>query len=873
MANQPDIQPPRWAEHFFLFYCKEEELDILLGDLYEMFEDRLAKKGAFHARIHFIWEVITLFRPFAWKHFRLFNLFIHFDMFQNYLKISWRHLLRHKGHSFINITGLAIGLACCLIMFLYVNNEWNYDRYHTQYEHIYRITTVHKYGTEEAALTVTPNIIGPLLERTYPDDIQAAVRLFPSTILITLDGQNYQQNNALYADSTFFDVFSTTPLNGNLDDALASPNSVVLTFNTAEKYFMGEDPIGKILYSSLDSTAYTVRAVVSDPPDQSSFTYELIVPFHSQSWMSEEERFYPANYQTYVLFNNTDRATAVEARIPELLTIHAGEDAKDIAYQFQPLKDVHLKSTHLETSLGEARGDIRYVYIFAGLGLLILLIACINYINLTTARSVDRAREVGLRKVIGAKRQQVFFQFMAETFFIALIAIGIALGLVYIALPYFNILAQKQLSFSYLLTPNFIQLLVCILLLVSLMAGFYPALILSGFRPIRVLKGSFQRSKGGIGLRRGLVVFQFVISACLILGAISVHQQLAYIQQKKLGFDKDRILILPVDGKIRDKLEVFTNELMQYPAIQHLTVCTEAPHLIEGGYSLNKMGQTDEAQGYSVTAMGIDEHFIHSLDINLMTGSNFSHNEVEGESYVFLLNQTAVKNLGWEIDEAVGKMINLNGREGRIKGVIQDFHFSSMETPISSLVLYNSIEPWTRRQMLIKLAGGEISQHITSVESSFERLFVHRPFTYQFLDQEFDALYRSEQRTGKIATAFALLAVIIASLGLFGLASFTAVQRTKEIGIRKIMGATIPQIISLLAGEYLRLIVVAFIIAFPVGYYLIFQWLSTYAYRIPISALWFGMALLILLGIVLISIGQQTLKAARSNPVKALRYE
>ena len=781
-------------------------------------------------------------------------------------------MMHHKGFSFINVLGLALGLACCLLMFLYVQFELSFDGFHEKSDRIVRVTSVFHTDQGDMEHTYTPNILAPLLARTYPE-VEKGCRVMPSKMLISHKGMSFKENHVLYADSTFLEIFSFNMIKGSPSQALKDPNSIVITPPLAMKYFGGEDPIGKFLYSSTDSMAYKVTGIVKKVPRNSHMHFDILLPFHGEDWMVSEEAFFPANYQSYALLTRANAREKVQGEIPELILKHSDEEtASFLEFKLQPLADVYLRSTHLEQDEGIRMSDIQYVYILGGLAFLILLIACINYINLTTSRSIDRAKEVGLRKVIGAQRSQLFNQFLGETVMVAILASAFAMILAYFGLPYFNELTQRELTLGDLLKPAFFKLFLSVFLMASIFAGLYPALILSKFQPIRVLRGSFAHSSGGALLRKGLVVSQFVISTCLIVGAIVVQQQLQYIQSRKLGFDKEHTLILPVDSKVRTKLSSLTQRLAQNAQVKSASVCTDAPHLIGGGYEFSE-NTVEEKPGKSVTAMAVDHNFVETLNLDLVEGRNFTAAHSEGPGYAFLINEKLAEGMGWAPNEAPGKEVALHGREGQVLGVINDFHFASLEEPIGPLVLFNTIEEWSKQTLLVKILPGDVALQLQGIRNIWEEEVPHRPFEYQFLDQAFARMYESQEKNRKIAYTFAGLALFIAALGLFGLASHTVMQRTKEIGIRKIIGASIPSILLLLSQEYLKLIAIAFVIGIPFAFLLSQRWLEGFAYHISFNWMWILVSLIVLVLISLISIGYQTLRAATSNPVEALRYE
>ena len=870
--NAPAPQPPRWADKFLAWFCKDNLLEIVQGDIYELFLERQEAYGSFRANLLYIRDVFDLFRPFAWKKWT--HLFDNYSlaMFRNYMIVGWRNLIRHKAISSINILGLAVGFACCILLGLFLRHERAVDKHHEHVERIFRVITVFKDEGEEAHLSLNGNIISPWLQRNFTEEVQAGVRMYPTQQVLNYQDQMYKERRLWYADSSVFDIFSFEPIRGNLAKALIEPHSLVLTRSTAQKYFGKRNPMGEFIEVGSSKTPYQVTGVIEDLPSHSHFQFDMLAPFHSLSWAVKKEEIYPANYFTYVLLNNSASQAKINAEIPRLLKELGGEElATDMGLYLQPLKEVYLNSGHVEGEPELAAGDPNYLLLMGILAIVILLIASINYINLTTARSVDRAREVGMRKVIGAKKTQLVHQFIGETVLITLFSLGIALLLVELFLPPFNQLILRELTSAPLYTPIAIVFLIAGSILMGILAGTYPAMILSQFHPLKVLRGRFRRSPSGNILRKGLVVFQFALSILLIIGAIVVEKQLRYISDKKLGYDKENLVELPLDSRMVKQLAVIKAEMERHPAILKVGACTEGPHWIEGGYTLSK--QSNESEGKNVTAMAADEDVMEALSLELVTGNNFSQADIQGENYAFLLNEQAAKMMGWNSLTAIGQRVALHGREGEVRGVVKDFHFASIHQKIGPLVLFTPGSPYDIRTLMVRISPGNPTDAMEHLESVWQEVASHRPFEYQFADQQYDSLYRDEQRMGKVSMLSAVLAIFLAALGLFGLALYTTTQKRKEISIRKVLGATPTQLVSLLSRDFTLLVGIAFVIATPIAWKLMSGWLTNFSYRTQVG---WEPILLAGIGALLIAwltISTQSFRAAIANPADALREE
>ncbi|MDJ1502833.1 ABC transporter permease [Xanthocytophaga agilis] len=796
-------------------------------------------------------------------------------MIRNYVTIAFRNLWKNKAFFLITVFGLSIGLTCCLIISLYVQHELSYDKFHQNRDRIVRVVMEYKMGTTVTKVGVTGTKVAPAFKRTFPE-VESGVRLMKYASVLKYEDKLFEEQQFLFADSTFFDVFSFPLLQGNPKTALAGPDKIVLTEASAKKYFGNTDPIGKILSSGKKD--YMVTGIVGNVPSNSQIQFEFVASFASLSAATKPETWFNANYTTYLLLKDAHAIQTLQSKITPYMKTQAAEtgatDGNYLTYELEPLTRVHL---HSEVGGLEPNNSITYIYIFGAIVCLILGIACVNYVNLTTARSLERAREVGMRKVLGAVRHQLFWQFIGESGIITSVSILLSVGLTALLLPYFAVLSGQSISLNVLAQPTTLVGLALAGVVISFLAGSYPALLLSKFQPIKVLKGDYKTSGSGLWLRKSLIVFQFAISIFLIIATFTIQGQLSFIQNRKLGYNKDHILVLPSDGKIQKSISTIKTEFKRNPNIQSVTLAYETPTFIEGGYSMRRP-EVPESQSMYVTAIPVDEDFVKTLGLQIIAGSNFSEtdmNDVSGEDYEkyryhYIVNESAVKALGWKVEEAVGKRMVLN-KEGEIKAVVKDFHFASMHQKIEPLVIFPQKESYG--VMMVKLSGQQLPETIEFLKEKWQSLAPHYPFEYHFLDDEFNQMYSSEQRTGKIFTLFASLAIVLACLGLFGLAAYTAMQRTKEIGIRKVLGASIADVVMLLSKDFVKLVFIAFLIATPIVWYAMDKWLQDFTYRINLSWWIFATAGILTMIIALLTVSFQAIKTAIINPIKSLRSE
>ncbi len=807
-------------------------------------------------------------------------------MFKNYIKIALRNFLKHKGFSFINIFGLAIGVACCLLIVMFVLDEVSFDQYHEKADQIYRVGINGFINNTRFEGVVTCSPMAQTLVREYPE-VMAATRLrnfgFP---VFRYEDKVYSEERVFWVDQDFFDVFTVSFISGDRKTALAEPNTIVLTRSMALKYFGDENPVGKSLNAD-NRRDYLVTGVVSDPPRNSHFHYDFLASLstyddsRSPIWVSN-------NYHTYLVLQEGASPQAFEEKLVELVKKYVGPQIQAAAgisleqffelggewgYFVQPLTDIHLHS-HYEYEL-EANGDIAYVYIFSIIAIGILLVACINFVNLATARSVNRAREVAIRKTVGSMRGQLIRQFLAETTLLSFVAILIALIIVLFVLPTFNNITGKELSVPYLENVATIPSLLGVVLFIGILAGIYPAMFLASFDPAVVLKSETAGSSRKSSLRNVLVVFQFSVSIVLIVGAFVVYKQLRYFQNKNLGFNKDQVVVVKKTDDLGNQIQAFRQELLKNSDVIN---ATNTQNLIGGTFgntAFSLAGETGE-QTHLLWTCFTDPHFADTYQIEMAVGRYFEEGR-QADQQAVVINETAAKELG--LDDPVGRQIVALGptqeqsQTFTIIGVMKDFHFESLHFQIKSLIVVPYGPNGIGRFVSVRVNSEGIRETLAFLEGTWRKFAGNQAFEYEFFDDHFAKIYKAEERTGQIFFAFSLLAIVIASLGLFGLAAFISEQRTKEIGIRKVLGATESKIIVLLSKEFTKWVIFSNLIAWPIAYYFMHRWIQRFAFRPAISVWSFLLASVIVLMAALLTVSYQTIKAARSNPVELLRYE
>ncbi len=806
-------------------------------------------------------------------------------MFRNYFKIAVRNLWRNKGFSAINIFGLALGIATCLLIMLYVQNELSYDRYNEKADHIVRVVFRGKMqGGEIKESNVMPPV-AQALKKDFPEVLEATRIRSNGFHRVSYGDKMFKDDALAFVDSNFFQVFTLPLIRGDAKTVLLQPNTIVISRSVAQKYFGNNNPIGKVLVFKDDKTALTITGEIDEVPVNSHFHFGLFASMASlpeareESWMS-------SNFYTYLVLPKGYEYKKLEAKLPQEIDKYIGPQLQkgmgvtlqqfrkagnNIGLYLQPLTDIHLHSDF--TGDMEPYGDIQYVYIFSAVAIFMLLIACINFMNLSTASASKRAREVGIRKVMGSVKMQLVRQFLLESLLLTTVALVLALGIVYWALPVFNMLTGQNISLHFTSSPWVIPALVLFGLFTGILAGSYPAFFLSSFNPIAVLKGRFTGGKKSIGLRSGLVVFQFFISISLIIGTTVVYKQLSYIQHKKLGYDKNQVVVIEQSGALGRNDEAFKQELLTDPRVINVS---ESGYLPAGNsFGNNYMAYPDEHSTQLIKALryDVDYSYIPTLGMQIAKGRNFSK-EYGGDSTGVIVNETAAKAFGWG-QSAVGHTISHTDNDGtkynyHVIGIVKDFHFKSLHELITPLVMIMSNDYST---IIAKVKTGDIKGVLASMKNKWAKFTTETPFTYSFLDDRFNATYKAEQNIGRILGIFAGLTIFVACLGLFGLATFTAEQRTKEIGIRKVLGADVTGLVSLLSKDFLKLVLIAFIVASPMAWYVMNKWLQDFAYRINISWVVFAVAGLAVVVITLITVSYQSIKAALKNPVDSLKTE
>jgi len=801
-------------------------------------------------------------------------------MFRNYLTVTLRNLWKHKIFSAINILGLSIGLACCVLIFLLITHELSYDKFNDNAANIYRLTSVAEGPDGLTNLAVTPAPWAPLMKKDYPE-IKNYVRVLkPDKTLLGVKGEeHFYENDVLFCDSTFFEVFSFQLLQGD-KQALYKPNSVILTRDMAKKYFPrdAENVIGKTIELSSfgRDLQLEVTGIVNEAPANSHFTFSALVSMQTLGDLSGLWSFHM--FQTYLLLNNGVSTAALESKykgfVEKYILNNPAADGKQEIH-LQPLTDIHLHS-QMTGELGE-NGDITYVYVFTGIALFILLIACFNFTNLSTARSIARAKEVGLRKVIGAQRKQLMWQFLGESVLVAVVALIVAVVIVAVVLPFFNQLAQTNLKVG---TGNTLQVAGFLLLLVvfaGILSGIYPAAVLSSFRPVEVLKGKFQRSVQGLSARKFLVTLQFAVSIILISGTILIYQQLKFMQEKKLGFEKNNMMIISLPRSADSSTLVgFKSSLLKNPAVSSVAAASNVPGTLIPVNQVNT-GDNNSANAVSMQMLFTDEAFIKTMQMQVIAGRDFSKDLVTDQTEGFIVNEEAVKKLGWkDPQQAIGKTFqwvqpNVVLKSGKIIGVVKNFNITPLKSPVQPLVMH--ILPQRLQFLYVRFKPQSLLQITTIAGSDFKQFFPTLAFEYSFLDDKLNSMYNSEKRLGEIVGYFSALAIMIACLGILGLSIYSIQQRVKEIGIRKILGANVAGITTEISKEFLKPVFVAALIACPVAWYGMHKWLENFAYRVTIEWWVFVVAGMVALLIALLTVSTQAIKAATANPVKALRTE
>jgi putative ABC transport system permease protein len=799
-------------------------------------------------------------------------------MLKNYFKITLRNIKRNKAFSFINIAGLAIGMACCILIVNYILFESSYDRFHKNAYNIYRVNTLLEIGDRGGSLASTNHPIGDYLKDNYAEVIDSVKfrRYKYGQTLIEYEEKKFFENRIYYADNSVFDVFTYPMLIGDPKSALESPHSIVLTESYALKFFGEDYPIGKILRLD-NSEDFKVTGVIKDIPPNTHFPINMLLSFES---------FYVNNPQlkgrwtgdfevhTFVLLEDGSDYKELETKLPAIVEKQMGKLIKafggKVEYSILPLTDIHLHSDLLNEPRGQS--DIVYIYGFSAIALFILLIACFNFMNLSTARSVKRANEVGMRKVLGANKRELIYQFLGESLILSALAYFIATGLAELSLPIIRSLTSVELSIFFTDMPLFVLISLGFVCVVGTVAGSYPAFFLSSFKPISILKGSLRTGPKSYRFRSILVVFQFAISVFLFIGTIIIFNQIRFMKNRNLGFDKEHLVFIQIfDDSIKFSTETVKEELVRLPGIIHASATSHVP-----GHGAMYNAYVPEGFSYEESLMmgrvSADPDFITTFGIELIAGRNFSPEFSTDKTDSILINELAVKEIGW--NDPLGKQLTeLVAKEvpKTVIGVVRNFHTDSLHNPLEPVCIDQ--DPDNFNFIAVRLGPGNISETMMLLEKKWKEMDSTGTFDYAFLDDSLVGQYQAEERLSEIFTYFSILAIFIACLGLFGLASFTAEQKTKEIGIRKVLGAPVSGIVLLLSKEFTKWVIAANLLAWPIAYFLMHKWLQNFAFRISLSIGIFLLAASLTLLIALLTVSYQSLKAALANPIESLRYE
>ncbi len=798
-------------------------------------------------------------------------------MIRNYLKIAFRNVRRHKAYSFINIAGLAIGMACCFLIFLYVRDELSYDSYHEKADRIYRL--VDSFDVEGDlsryfALSSAP--FAPALKRDFPIYIEDAVRfMLGRRRMVTYGEKKFYEDGLIFADASLFNVFTLPLSKGDAGTALEAPNTLVVSERIAAKYFGREDALSQTL--KINDQEYLVTGIMREMPRNSHFHADMFASMKTLEQIpSVQKRYFQSwarhEFYTYLLFKEGHSGAELEEQLPGFIEKYAAQQIQAIlggplSSCLQPLKSIHLRS-NLQHEISPT-GDIKYVAIFSVIAVFILLIACVNFMNLATARSAGRAKEVGLRKVVGANRHQIIKQFLGEALLFTFIALLISLILLVLALPSFNTLTGKSLELKNLGSLAMLGAVVFFMFFVGIISGSYPAFFISRYQPAAVLRRTEKTASGRSLLRKGLVVLQFGISITLIVSTAVVLDQLDFLRNRKLGFDKEHVVVVPIqDNSLRKNYEAVKADLMQNPDIVSATITIGVPGGVVAGDAIQLV--TEEGKKTLTVRMIYTDHdYIKTMGMEIVQGRDFSREMSTDANQAFIINQAAVRTL--QLKDPLSTRFEWDKKQGRVIGVVKDFQFQSLKEEINPLVIHI----WTSNTYVfaLRIHSDDIPSTLGYIENKWKELDPAHPFEYSFLDETFDQLYRSEEKLGQVFTVFSALAIFIASLGLFGLALFMVGQRTKEVGIRKILGASIGRIFVLLSKEFALLVLVSNMLAWPLAYFFMRQWLQNFAYRVDIQPRIFFLSAAAALVIALLTISFQTLKAALADPVDSLRYE
>ena len=881
-------EPPKLGTHLLQWIYGEEYFDEIHGDFLELFEENLAEKNLSNAKWRYMRDALFSLRNLKLKKHPFTTFNNSFAMFENYFKITLRNIAKNKVYSTLNILGLALGIAACIFILQYVSYERSYDTFHEHYRDLYRIRYKVYRGNElniDCAAAVPR--VGPFMKEKMPE-VRDYARAFPTGGVISFGDQKFREERIHIVDPSFLKIFTFPLASGDVESALTEPNTVVISESIARKYFGGQDPMGKML--RLDGEhSMAVSAVAEDVPDNSHIKFDFLISYETlnnrtrneDGEASSETSWGWYDFNSYVLLEPNTDIENFDTRLAEVLYDERGEDFEKYNFRaefpLQAIGDIHLYSNLLQESEPEEQGDGQAVFFLSLIAFFILLIAWINYINLSTARSIERAKEVGVRKTMGAYRNQLVSQFLAESFVLNFIAVLLALLIVIFGIRFFNQLTDSRLSLAFLSDPIFWLFFVGIFLMGSLIAGLYPAFVLSGFKPVSVLKGEKSTGKFGNQLRRGLVIFQFAASVTLIAGTIIVYQQLRHMKSLDLGFDMTETLVVKgpqvfeVDSLFGPALKAFQTDLRSQAEINDMSYSSNIPGAEIFWTNGIRRADAGEDQMKVTYIVGVDYAYFPAYNIEFITGRNYDPSFSTDEK-AMILNEAAAKFIGFESAEAaLNKQVLFWGEERTIIGIVDNYNQMSVKSEVAPIVFPLALEGAS--YFTVKLKNGNFQSAFEQVEETYTNFFPGNPFDYFFLDDYYNRQYNNEQKFSRVFTLFAAFAIFVACLGLFGLSSFSALKRTKEIGIRKVLGADEKNIVFLLSKEFLMLVLLGNLVAFPIAYFIMNSWLDNFSSRVQIGIPVFLLAGMVVLLIALLTVSYKTLRVAQSNPILALRSE
>ncbi len=791
-------------------------------------------------------------------------------MFRNYVKIAWRNLMKNKVFSFINILGLTIGVTVCMMIFLFITDQSSFDKFHTKKDTIYRVMRGFDASKEKVPYLSAP--YATALMNDFQDEIKQAVRVMVSNGLVTVNDISFNEKKLYIADAGFFELFDFPLTKGDARSVLIHPASVVLTESTAKRYFGDKDPIGQVI--ELDkSLELVVTGIAKDVPSNSHLDFDFVIPLSNYAQAPWFDVWVNNNLFTYVLLDENTAKDDLESRFPAFMEKYMGDEMARYGTEFDlaltQLADIYFEPS---TSFDSVKhGDKKVVYIFLSIAFLILLIACINFMNLSTIQAVDRSREVGVRKVMGAMENHLTMQFIGESILLTLIACIISLCLLQLLMPFYNGLLGYELTMSWKRWPIY-SFLGGVILVAGILAGTYPALYLSRFSPIQALKGKLKLGRGGFLFRQSLVVVQFCIAVFLIIGTLVIMGQMDYLRNKELGYDKEQAVVIPIDNSsFYRNLESFKKELLGNSRVASVSLMSGEPGGFFDNHNFEVGGQHDQI--WKARVVFADFDYVQTMGLKIIAGRDFSEQYATDTTEAVIINRTAAGMLGYTPEQAIGKWLKNTFRDStqrNVIGVVEDFNFLSLKETMDALVISPADD---RRVAVIKLYGEDVPAALDDIEKAYQRVAPDYPFEYSFLDQKFDVLYKKDIRQQGIISIFSGLAIFIACLGLFGLASFSTAKRTKEIGVRKVLGASTSSIVRLLSRDFIQLILISIVIATPLGWYFMDRWLENFAYKIDLEWWYFMVAGSLTILIALVTVSFQSIKSALMNPVESLKSE